>query len=96
VKLELLVDELPFHFQEECHRSCIMAGVCEKRHAGTARVLGDDAADLLGSAADLRHINALLAVTEPASEDERNLVSKLKVAGIALGFDEQELRRRLA
>ena len=96
VKLELLVDELPFHFQEECYRSCIMAGPCEKRHAGTARMLGDDAADLLGAATDLRRINALLAGAEPADPEERELVAKLQAAGSALGFDDNELRRRLA
>jgi hypothetical protein len=95
-KLELLVDELPTRFQENCIGSCVMVSLCEQRHAGTARMLGDDAADLLGEM-DLARIGPLLSGSQlPNSEGEREIVNQIRKAGIALGLTERELKKRFA
>lgn len=94
--LEELVAELPINFQEECHRTCILAAICQERSAGEASLLGDAAADLLGSTTQLARVEALIAGEEPRTEEERKLVSHLRVAGEALGIGPDELGRRLA
>lgn len=93
--LHLLVDELATNFQEGCLGSCIMAGFCEKRHAGTARVLGDDAAELLGRDAQLARVADLLAGRAAPIGVERDLVKTLRQVASVIGLDEAELARRM-
>jgi hypothetical protein len=95
-KLEILVDELPTHLQESCLGSCIMANICEKHHAGTARLLGDDATNLLGEM-DLARIGSLLNGRQrPKTDAEREIVNQIRKAAIALGLSERELNKRFA
>jgi hypothetical protein len=96
VPLEFLVDEIPTHLQEECHRTCILATYCEARQADSAAVLGDGAADLLGANMRLDRVRALLQGVAPATAEERELVARLTEAGRALGLDPDDLVRRLA
>jgi hypothetical protein len=95
VKLNVLVDDLPTHFQESCLGSCVMASHCEKNHAGTARTLGDVAADLLGGDLDLRRLGTLLKGAHPHSSAEVELADHIKRTASSLGIDEGELKRRL-
>lgn len=95
VPLHLLVDELPSHFQESCLGSCVMASWCERRHAGTARVLGDAAADLLGADTDLKRLARVVAGAVRGAGPERELADQLRQAAKALGLSEQDLARRL-
>jgi hypothetical protein len=93
--LPLLVEELPSHFQENCLGSCVMSAWCEARHADTARVLGDAAADLLGPDMDLKKLAKLVAGKMRPVGHERELAEQLKTAAHALGLSETELARRL-
>jgi hypothetical protein len=94
--LHVLVDELATNFQEGCLGSCIMADVCEKRHAGTARVLGDYAADLLGREVSLAHIADLLAGRVVPVGVELEIVKTLNDVAPVIGLDEAELARRMS
>lgn len=94
--LPLLVDDLPHNFQEGCYGSCVMASVCEAKHAGTARLLGDSASDVLGPDASLQRLEELLAGAEPASTDENDMVAALRRGAAALGQPIEVLLRRRA
>jgi hypothetical protein len=96
VPLKQIVDEIPIKFQESCYSTCIMAGVCEKRHAGTVRTLGDNASDILGADTTLERVIKLLSGTAAPNETETVIVAHLKDAAKTLGIDEEELVRRLA
>lgn len=92
--LRELVDELPHNFQESCYGSCVMAAVCEARHGGTARVLGDAAADLLGPDASLDRLAELLAGLEPATAEENEIAAALRKAAAAMDVPLENVRRR--
>lgn len=96
VPLDKLVEEVPVHFQESCFSSCIMASFCEKRNAGTVRVLGDGVSDLLGADTTIERMVHLLAERSAPSQDEKIIVEQLKNAASALGIEESELIRRMA
>jgi hypothetical protein len=96
VKLAVLAEDLPSYFQEGCFGSCIMAPWCEVQHAGTARSLGDAAADILGANMEIDRLGRLLTGVESPAAGEADLVAEIKKASTALGLDEQELIRRLA
>jgi hypothetical protein len=73
-----------------------MAAFCERRHGGTASLLGDAATDLLGADASLERIEELLAGAAAATTQESDMISALRRAATALEFDIARLLSRRA
>lgn len=89
--LAMLLDDLKFNFQESCVGSCVLAGVCKKRSANRALLLGDAVSDLLGPEAELSRIIELIDGARPRNAYEARLAEKLVDAAEHIG-----LRRRVA
>ncbi len=77
IALVNLVDELDFNFKEACFSHCILATVCEKRHDGQVRQLGDNAASVFGDELPLDRIVALIDGDAPRDDVERDLAPRL-------------------
>jgi hypothetical protein len=79
-----IADDLAINYQESCVKGCVFASHCKRQCGGTARTLGDSAADLLGPDTDLDRIAALLDGAEPTSAEETALLPLLLDAVSAL------------
>jgi hypothetical protein len=94
--LAMLVDELQTDYQEGCIGTCVLADECRRRSVGTARILGDVAADVFGADADLGRVLELLAGAPPEDQRERDVLPSLLSAMAILNLSADDLRRLVA
>jgi hypothetical protein len=79
-----LMAELPNNFRDSCLGSCALARLCEAGHAGTVRVLGDAAANLLGGEFPIARVVALARGASAQDDNEARLRDALRDAAEAL------------
>jgi hypothetical protein len=79
-----LMSDIPNNFRDSCYGSCALARLCEAGHEGTARVLGDAAADLVGGELSIARVVALARGAPAQDEREARMRETLRDAADAL------------
>lgn len=92
-RFEVLIDELEPNYQESCIGKCVLTDYCKLREAGSARLLGDAAAEQLGANTDVDRIVEFLRGRPTSDGDEARVVADLADAIRALGYDPYTFRR---
>lgn len=72
------IEALPINYRESCIKSCLMAGYCQRRCAGQARLLGESAAEFFGPEMPIERIIELCNGAEPVDERERRIVEEYR------------------
>lgn len=75
--LENVLDEFPTDYGEGCHGACVLADLCREAAGESARLLGDDAAQLVGPDLGLDRIVALSQGDAPRDAVELALAADL-------------------